>query len=231
MASTTSPHQAMLRWVAEGRVEPGAVMQWMIHAYRYSQLAFAMADLGIADLLADGPLSTADISRHAGVPEAELGRLLHGLAWCGALSQERQDTEGELWALTALGQALITDGQGSLADDAVHAGSLLYPAWGKLAVGLRTEQVPFEQAHGRGFFEEIANDPAASERFDRVMNRAAVLTAQALAETLDLSTARCIVDVGGGNGETLARLLAGVPEARGIVFDRARAQRRVPARI
>ena len=106
----------------------------------------------------------------------------------------------------------------------MHAGSLLYPAWGKLAAGLRTGHVPFELAHDRGFFEEIADDPAASERFDRVMNRAAVLTAEALAESLDLSTARCIVDVGGGNGETLARLLAGVPEARGIVFDRARSE-------
>ena len=219
-----SPHQALLHLVTEGHLESGAAMQWMIHAYRYTQLAYAMVDLGIADELATGPLDIAEIARRTQVPEAGLARLLRGLAWCGTVAREGDDAESEAWSLTPLGRALVSSEEGSLADDALQTGSLLYPAWGKLAEGLRTERVPFELATGHQFFEQFSSDPAASERFDRVMNRVAVRTAEAVAATVDLTEARCIVDVGGGNGETLARLLARAPETRGVVFDRVRSE-------
>ena len=42
----------------------------------------------------------------------------------------------------------------------------------------------------------------------------------ALAGSYDFSRATTIVDVGGGNGEMLRRILARYPDARGIVLDR-----------
>jgi O-methyltransferase domain len=42
----------------------------------------------------------------------------------------------------------------------------------------------------------------------------------AIATSYDFSRAGLIVDIGGGNGETLRRILAKFPDVRGLVFDR-----------
>lgn len=218
--SFVSPHAALHGWLREARLGPSSAMHWMVHAYRYSQLAHAMAAFGLAERLRDGPATTKALASGVGIAEDAMARLLRGLAWCGAV---RPTGDGG-WERTPLGACLDPDVAGSLHDDAIHAGSLLYPAWGALVRGIREGKVPFEVAFGHGFFEVLGDDAEAGARFDHVMTRVGRATAEAVAASDLLDGAQLVVDVGGGRGETLARVLRDRAGVRGIVFDEPRAR-------
>ncbi|MBB3452600.1 SAM-dependent methyltransferase [Rhizobium sp. BK313] len=81
-------------------------------------------------------------------------------------------------------------------------------------------KVPHEVAWGTGRFDYLRRIPDEARIFDAFMANFPDKRHSVVAETYDFSKARLIADIGGGNGETLRRILALYPATRGIVFDR-----------
>lgn len=79
-------------------------MQMMLDAMA-TKSVYAAAELGLPDLLAAGPLSTAELAGRTGTQESSLRRLLLALAGVGILTQ----TGTDLFALADLGQPLRSD--------------------------------------------------------------------------------------------------------------------------
>lgn len=173
------------------------------------------AELGIGDLLEDGPRTAAELASATSTRTGELYRLLRLLTASGVLAQTEPDGP---FSLTALGGPLS-----SAHPFSVHAhlalGSLLLSSLSSWTHSLRTGEPSFPQVTGKPFFDYLAENPEHGAMFHASMENMSLAVLPGLIGSYDFSAARRIVDVGGGNGTLMRAVLDAAPQAEGIVFD------------
>lgn len=188
-------------------------LMWGIHI---SRCIYAVAELGIADLLAVGSSSTAELARATGSDEPSLYRVLRLLAAVGVFEQH----EHKLFGLTALGERLRTD-----ADVAMRSWALLLETLGgvrpfeHIVETVRTGRPGFDAAFGTGVFEFLAGHPNHAAAFDAAMSERTAAFAPSVAATYDFSDAHTVVDVGGGRGTLLVEVLRRHPHLHGVLLE------------
>ena len=184
--------------------------------------------LGIIDELDGGERSAAELAAAAGADEDRLRRLLRAMAALRLL--ERTGTER--YALTASGRRLTRGAEGSAYGLALFYGDpLTARVLGELESAVRGEVSAFRHVTGEDFFDHFASDPRYAHRYHQAMRAGAQLLLPFLLRAYDWGNLRRVVDVGGGDGTTLAAILAAHPGTRGTVFDTAEAVRDTPARL
>ncbi|HEX3740075.1 MAG TPA: methyltransferase [Terriglobales bacterium] len=187
----------------------------MATAYWVSQAIYVAAKLGIADLLAKGPQSAAALAAATRSDGGSLFRVLRALASAGVLSQAGKDQ----FALSRLAEPLRSDVPGSLREIVITIGEIHYQACGELLHSVRTGSPAFNQVFGASLFDYLRENVDASDAFDRGMTNLSSLLAHAILLAYDFSGISSIIDVGGGEGELLRRILALNPKMTGVVFD------------
>jgi hypothetical protein len=187
----------------------------MATAYGVSQAIYVAAKLGIADLLESGPQSSVVLAAATRSDSRSLYRLLRALSSLGVLSQVDDDR----FSLSRLGNALRTDVAGSLRAAVITIGEIHYQACGDLLYGVQTGAPAFNHAFGTSLFEYLQQNTEAAGAFHRGMTNLASLLANAVVLAYDFSGITSIVDVGGGEGELLIKIVELYPETSGIVFD------------
>lgn len=174
----------------------------------------AMASLGVADHLAQGPRPIAELAGATQTHPPSLYRALRALACRGIFTELTPGT----FALTPLAEFLRTDHPLSIRD-----AYLLTPAdlaaWADLKYSLCTGASAFEHVHGQNRWAYLADHPAEGSRFDRGMQALTRPDLRAALAAYEWERIRTVVDVGGGNGAFLAGLLAAHPVLRGVLFD------------
>ena len=125
----------------------------------------------------------------------------------------------ESFALSRLGRGLRSNVPGSLREIVFTIGEIHYQACGELLYSVRTGLSAFNQVFGTSLFDYLQQNATAAQRFNRGMTNLAGMLAYALLLAYDFSGISAIVDVGGGEGKLLCRILEFYPETRGIVFD------------
>jgi len=179
----------------------------------------AMATLGLADHLTQGPCSIEVLADATGLHAPSLNRLVRALTALG-LCRDDGDGAGRV-ALTPMGDVLRTDAPESLRAYArMCTAPYVTRSWEELPSALRTGESPFPRIHGMGFWEFLAVYPDEGAIFDDAMTGGAESRARALLSARDLTTIGTVVDVGGGKGRLVAALLTAVPGLRGILADR-----------
>ncbi|MFE1321132.1 methyltransferase [Kitasatospora phosalacinea] len=181
-----------------------------------SQAVSAAAELGVADVLAEGPRTATEIAAAVGAHGPTLYRLLRATSDLG-LFEER---EGQVFALTPVGEALRADVPGSMRNFAVWTG---LPAerdtWTDLVRSVRTGEPAFERVHGQSVWDHLRDRPEAFQVFDRAMTEASRQIIAPVVAAYDFGSFETVVDVGGGRGALLAAVLAANPGVRGVLFD------------
>ena len=189
----------------------------MLAGFQVTQLLFVAAKLGLADMLADGPKSSAELASIAGADSLTLQRLLRALACVGVFEQ----IEGGRFGLTAPGGYLRTDTPGSLRAVAIFSGDdWVQRAWGGLLHATQTGEVALDRALGMSFDQYVARNPSISDGLDQRASANTGQVADAIAASYDFSDVRQAVDVGAGYGTLMAAILAANPHLTGIVCDR-----------
>jgi len=174
------------------------------------------AELGIADLLTAGPRDAASLADDIGAHEGHLRRLLRTLASAGVFAE---DNVGR-FRLTPLAEVLRSDVPDSVRDAVRMYDESLWNAFSALEYGVRTGKPAFEKVAGGPRATYLADHPEASDRWNRgVANLSAPDNAR-IARAYDLSGAKTVVDVGGGQGGFIAEVLETNPHLRGVLFDR-----------
>ena len=84
---------------------------------------------------------------------------------------------------------------------------------------LRTGQSGVRAAFGKDLFDFLADEPVHSARFNDAMVGMHGAVAPAVVAAYDFSRFRSIVDVGGGKGALLTKILKACPQASGVLFD------------
>ncbi|MFD5826452.1 methyltransferase [Lentzea sp. NPDC060358] len=177
-----------------------------------TQAVATAAELRLFDHLA----SVADLPSLALETETDLQSLARLLRYLASLGVVRALGDG--YALTELGELLRSDRAGSMRPLALMYGGPFYRSFAELTESVRSGQESYAKAFGAHHFAHMAADSALAELFHGSMAASnAMFTG--VTKVVDFSGARTVVDVAGGNGELLARVLHATPAARGVLLD------------
>jgi len=174
---------------------------------------YAAAELGLADMLAEGPKSIAELAQESRTHGPTLYRVMRALASLGIFSE----TEEGLFALTPLAEGLKTGALRSVA--LVFNSGWNDQAWGCLLDSLKTGAPAFETAHGMPLTAWLERNPRAAEVFNQANAVKAAGLPRAILEAYDFSEIETLADVGGGLGVLTAEILLANPAMKGIVAD------------
>ena len=195
---------------------PHAQLIQMASAYWVSKLLSAAAMLGLADLLAGGARSAADLAGPTRTHAPSLHRLMRTLASLGVLTEG----DGQRFALTPLGAALKSGAPGSaLATVLTFGGPAMVGAFEQILHSLETGDTGFEKAMGLPIFDYFGAHPDEAALFSETMVGFHGAEPAAVAAAYDFSTFGTIVDVGGATGNMLAAILSRHAAPHGVLFD------------
>jgi len=193
----------------------GNVLELLTGAWT-AQAIYVAAKLGIPDELATRPLPASEVARRVNADADAVYRLMRALAARGVLRHRRDGT----FKLTSIGKALRTGTPGSVRDFALFLGHpLRWEDWGNLLYSVQTGKPSVDMLRGMPFFEYIDTDPDLAEAFNNAMTAGSEFAIYAVLAAYDFSGYRRIIDVGGGHGRLLSKILATVPDARGVLYD------------
>ncbi|MGB9306849.1 MAG: methyltransferase [Mycobacterium sp.] len=194
---------------------PVAMMEMVVDAW-VAQAITAVADLGIADALAAGPLSAQELAVAVDADADALIRLLRALIPRGIFRQRRDGR----YELTPLADTLRRDAEVSIAGWARWVGSPQHREhWSRFTDAIRTGRSVVPALRGKPAFEYLADEPELGEIFNQAMTSGSELSIAPLIAAYDFSPHGTVVDVGGGHGRLLSAILKATPQARGILFD------------
>jgi orsellinic acid C2-O-methyltransferase len=199
--STRTPESLALRLLA------------MVNSNWITQAFYVAAELGLPDLLASGPQSSASLAQATGAHAPSLHRLLRALVTI-EIVWEREDGD---FALLPMGALLRSDAATSLRSWAILVGRTQWQAWGHLLDSVKTGESARKLLADTEGSRHLAQHPATV--FNQAMVELNRLIAPAVVQAYDFTGLRRIIDVGGGHGELLVAILTAYPEACGVLFD------------
>lgn len=186
--------------------------------YVMGQALHAAAELGVADVLADGPRTIDEIATKTGAYAPSLRRLMRTLASGGIFTETTPGSYG----LTPMGETLRSDAPGSVRAAVLWVGEPMhYATCGDLTATVRTGTPAFDRLFGRPYFDALAADPDAGRVWDEGMACFSGMENGPIAHAYDFPRAATIVDIGGGQGGFLVEVLNTDPSLRGVLFDLA----------
>ena len=181
-----------------------------------SQALHVAAKLGIADLLVDGPKPVEELATATDSHAPSLYRLLRALASIGIFEEE----DNRVFALSPTAEPLRSNVPNSLRDVAIFWGEEWnWQVWGKALYSVQTGKPAWGQIHGEQVFEFFEKNPAAGRVFDRAMTSFSTGATKAVLEAYDFSGIETLIDIAGGQGRLINRVLDAYPSMRGVLFD------------
>jgi hypothetical protein len=215
MTPETNPTAALspFFWVRDGLV---------VH-----QALYAVAKLGVADLLGDRPLSTQELADQLRVNESALYRVLRVLA-----SREIfEETSPHIFANNTMSNYLRTGVPGSARSMVIFWGSdFNYRPFGEIFYSVQTGQPARTKVLGMEVWEYLAQNPEAARIFDDAMTDMSAIVGPKIASAYDFEAWGSIMDVGGGIGILLASILKAHRGLRGVLADLPHVLRHAQAR-
>lgn len=187
----------------------------LMHGFRSTQVIYVIAKLGLADHLAEGPLTAVELASAVNANPENLGRVLRLAAFYGLLAEL---PEGR-FELTPFARPLRGDVEHSIAPTAVMLGQDHYRAWGALLHSVTSGESAFQHVYGMPMFDYLAKHPNAQADFDAAMGAGTEVFLKSLADVYDFSKSQLLVDVGGGNGSVSAVILKRNAAMEAVIYD------------
>jgi hypothetical protein len=198
-----------------GTPPPHAQLVQMGMGFIVSRIVYAAAKLNLADLLADGPKTAAELAGPTGTHERSLHRLMRTLSSLGVLTEGA----GGRFGLTEMGEALKTGAPGSARASILGFGGWCWSSFGEMEYSVETGKSAFTKVYGMAPFEWMATQPEAAALFGETMIGFHGAEPPAVAAAYDFSGFGTVVDVGGSTGNMLVHVLGRHSGPRGVLFD------------
>ncbi|MEM9454106.1 MAG: methyltransferase [Myxococcota bacterium] len=189
----------------------------MVTGYWKSQAIATATRLGIADVLADGPMDAEAIAEATNANPDAIYRLLRALASVGVFAHEGERS----FTNTPMSDVLKKGGMLSMrAVIMLFATPMHWLNWGELARAIRTGQSPMRHLHGVDDpFQYFKLHPEEEEFHRNALDELSRTEIPAIRGAYDFSDIGTLVDVGGSYGKLLAYLLQTNPDMKGVLFD------------
>ena len=172
---------------------PEAILLHMFSGYRIPSLLLEVGNVGIPDLLADGPRSVEELARETQLDRDALYRVLRLLASNGVFSEVSPRT---------FRQTPVSDTLRLLRVLRLNL---------ELPRVLQTGRSGIELAFGMLPFEYFDQHPTESAVFDRAMEQSISSTSTTIADGYEWSAATRVLDIGGGTGTLIGAILSANP--------------------
>jgi hypothetical protein len=188
----------------------------MASAIWKARAVYAMARLGLADLIANGRHSATELAAATGTDAGALSRLLRALASCGLM----RETEPQGFALTTLGATLKADAPGAArATVLTLAGDWQWKAWENFLHSVKTGESGLHRAFGQDLFGYLTANPEDGVHFNAAMVGLHGDDGPALAAAYDFTPIKNLADLGGGTGAVLTAVLHANPHLHGALVE------------
>ncbi|UCE65840.1 MAG: methyltransferase [Candidatus Zixiibacteriota bacterium] len=191
---------------------PARLMKFIVGRW-ISKPIYVVAELGIADRLAEGPKSIQELAQESQTHAPFLYRTLRALASVGIFSEN----EERKFELTPMAELLKTGAMRSMAQ--MFNSEWSDKAWGYFLDSLKTGETPFEKAHGMPVTDWLEKNPQAARVFNEANTIKAAVSHRAIVDAYDFSGVRTLTDVGGGTGLLTVEILTANPSMEGIILD------------
>ncbi|WP_216847015.1 methyltransferase [Granulicella sp. L60] len=188
----------------------------MIMGFSGSQIVHAAATFSLAEHLAEGVVTAAEIAELESTNVDAMFRLMRA---CASLGLLRYDGKGR-FATTDLLNTLHRDDPHTLRGAALsQPAPLHWMSWGHLSNAIRTGEPQATSALGCPPWEYLAKMPAESDAFTMSMHRFSAEVSYDAAILLDTQMVDLAVDIGGASGTLLHALMRKNRTLRGVVYD------------
>lgn len=190
----------------------------LVNGYQLSQAIHVAAALNIADHIGSSVRSSDELASLTQTHPRALYRLLRALAAAGIL----HEGDDRAFSLTDMGECLRSDSATPVGGWAAFIGRpYIWQAWAHLMHSIRTGENAFKDLHGKSVWEYRAERADESMIFDRAMTAISRSAIETTVASYDFGAFRQVADIGGGQGQLMAGILAANPGLRGILFDQA----------
>ena len=201
--------------MSENTPQPQKIIMEIASAYWASRCMHIVAELGIADLLADKPQTAAALASACGVNAQALHRVLRSLSNHGIFVHD-----GEHFAHNEASLLLRSDASGSMRSLARIFGlKIHWDAYRELDTAVRTGQPAIAAVVEGGLFGYLRGHPEEARLFHEAMAGKSYAQIGPILDSYDFSGVEIIGDIGGGLGHLLNAVLEHAPHARGVLFD------------
>jgi ubiquinone/menaquinone biosynthesis C-methylase UbiE len=178
-------------------------------SFQKCRIVLSAAELDLFTLLAPGPKTVEQLCASTGLSPRGVTILLDALA---ALEIVRRSQDGRYSVDATVGRYLSRDGEGTVLPMVLHRAHM-WESWSHLSSIVRTGEAPHPLAGKKPrSLEEM-------EAFIGAMHVVGKSLAARIADSLDLSPFRRMLDVGGGSGTYTMAFLAASPQLTATVFD------------
>jgi hypothetical protein len=191
---------------------PAQLMKFIVGRW-ISKPIYVAAELGIADMLAEGPKSIEQLAQASQSHAPSLYRMMRALASVGIFSE----IEHKRFELTPMAEYLKTGAMRSIA--LMFNADWSDKAWIYFLDSIKTGDTAFEKAHGMSVSDWLEKNPRAAEVFNEANAIKAGSSHRVIVDVYDFSGIQTMTDVGGGLGILMAEILIANPLMEGIVAD------------
>ncbi len=195
------------------KLPPQAQLMKFIVGKWISKPIYVAAELGIADMLSNGPQSIEALAQMSHTFAPFLYRVMRALASIGIFTE----TEDKKFDLNPMAECLKTG--------AMRSTVLMFnadwndKAWEYLLDSVQTGGTAFEKAHGMTVSEWLEKFPHVADIFNEANAIKAVGSHRAIVDVYDFSGIHTLTDVGGGTGGLMAEILTANLHIKGVVAD------------
>lgn len=174
----------------------------------------AACKLDLFDHIASGMRNVADLASVINADARALDNLIGALVYEGIL---RRSDIG--LGLSREAERLCADHPESAKHACLMWGAEHMDAWQRLDVSIRSGQSVFPMLHGAPFFSYLDGHPDRAVEYHKAMFAYASQDYKGIADVLDLSQNRSVMDVGGGNAALVGALREAYPDVAFRIFD------------
>jgi hypothetical protein len=176
-----------------------------------------LATLGVADVLASGPLPVQAIAGTVGADTDALYRTMRFTASHGVFAE----LPDRVFELTPCAEFLRGDVPGSMRQGLMlgEGTASQLQIYSEIGHTLRTGESGYQKLTGTSPFQAMATNQTMARRIGGQMQDSARRLGENLADAVDFSGDQLIADVGGGTGTLIGTVLARYPHLSGVLLD------------
>jgi len=183
-----------------------------------AEILYVCSKIEIPDILKDQSLSVDEIASIAKLHPNNLLRLLRAAETFGYFIE---DLTSKTWRNSKLSSILRTDHPNTLRHLLHHLREDHFSQWDILYSSMKNDVDAFKAVNNLNLWEYFDINPIQEEQFSLAMTNMDTFSATAQVKDFSWAKHKRIIDLGGGTGSFLAKVLRANTEMTGLLFDRS----------
>ena len=198
------------------QLQPHEQLMQVITSFVTTQAVYTAARLDLAEIMGSENIHRVEeLAERARADTGSVYRLLRALASIGIFKEE----ETGVFQMTPMSECLRYSHPHSVKAMALGYCHVFYPAYEEFSNSVKAGTGGFEAFYGVPVFDYFNKHQDQAKIFDRMMTDIHGGETRPMIENYDFSKFRKVVDVGGGNGEVLSKVLMAHEHIKGVLFD------------